>query len=398
MNVNSVKIAEKRFESPSISNLGIQAWGANNLYPQEITNIIACSDSASSCIGRYISFIQGNGFKDIAFSETVLNRLNETADDLIQLISNDVANFYGLSIHVNYNVFGEISEIFHVPFENCRLCEENTDGIVTKIAVHPDWTGRLKRNGRLIRVSKENIDYINIFNPDKNIVQRQIELAGGIENYKGQILWVSNKGKQTYSLPKYDSVISQMSTEEGVGNIDYRNARCGFQPAAILITRKGQNTVTELDEGVRSSIDVGFEIQKRLSELQSDINTSKILHYEIENEEEEPKFIKMQSQNYDKEYTVTSEKCESKIYSAFGQEIFYRLKNGSIGFSSDMITQAYEYYSTITNNERRMIERSFDKIFKYFKPSAMQTSNFEIQPLKYEAKDSNNNTNAVNIA
>ena len=67
-----------------------------------------------------------------------------------------------------------------------------------KIAVHPDWSGKT-RKGKALQVKKENIDYIDVFNPQKDVILAQIEAAGGIEYHKGQILWVSMAGKKYLS-------------------------------------------------------------------------------------------------------------------------------------------------------------------------------------------------------
>lgn len=53
-----------------------------------------------------------------------------------------------------------------------------------------------------------------MFNPRKNVVLSQIDKAGGLEYYKGQVLWVSMAGSNTYPLAIYDSVITEMSTDE----------------------------------------------------------------------------------------------------------------------------------------------------------------------------------------
>ena len=198
MNVKTVKRTERRFDTPVISNLGIQAWGHNNLYPQEILELVASSESASACMDKYKSFIQGNGFKEVGFSEVVVNLIGETSDDIVGQLASDIGDFRGFAIHVNYNLLGQITELNHTPFENCRLSEADNNGYVGQIAVHPDWTGRTKRGGKLVRVTKENIDFIDVFNPRKEVVLAQIESAGGIENYNGQVLWVSEAGKQTY--------------------------------------------------------------------------------------------------------------------------------------------------------------------------------------------------------
>lgn len=383
MNVKTVKRTEDRFDVPVISNLGIQAWGHNNLYPQELLRIVAASESASVCMDRYISFIQGNGFKNINFSAAVLNMLGDTADDILQQLSFDIANFRGMAIQVNYNVFGEIVEANYVPFENCRLADTDDTGYVSKIAVHPDWTGRTKRNGKIIRVNLENIDFIDVFNPRKEVVLAQIQSSGGIEGYKGQILWVSQAGKQTYPKPVHDSVASQMSTEEGLGNIAYRNARCNFMPSAALVFKRGQDVASKENDKADSSQDDDNSISKALSGLQGDINTGTVAVFTVNYDEEIPKKIDLQGQNYDKEYSVTTDTAMRKIYSSFNQEVWYKIVSSSFGFSQQIMSDAYEYYSTVTGGERRMIERAFDKIFKHWNGEPNPTFDFTIQHLIY---------------
>ena len=64
-------------------------------------------------------------------------------------------------------------------------------------------------------------------------------MAGGIDRYNGQILWCSMAGRGIYPTPIYDAVISDMSTEEGLGNIKNRNARNNFLVSAMLVTKRG---------------------------------------------------------------------------------------------------------------------------------------------------------------
>jgi hypothetical protein len=276
MNITTVKKAQKRIDYPNIANLDILGYGKNNLYPQELKNIAGCSDSAVSCLNRYANFIEGNGFLDIPFAETVLNSQKQTADDLVALIAGDIANFGGFALHVNYNLLGKISEVQHIPFENCRLTEPNEKNIVEKIAVHIDWTGKTKIDGKLVKVSKENIDYIHVFNPSTAL--KEIENCGGVDNYKGQILYSSVSGMQTYPIPRHDVIIPQMSTEEGLANISNLNARNNFLPSGFVFVNETLDTVDNANEGVQMELpfknNIGIESQ--LADIKSDENTSSI--------------------------------------------------------------------------------------------------------------------------
>lgn len=382
MNIKTVKKAEKRVEYPSIASLGILAYGDSNLYPQEIKNLAGSSDSATSCLNRYTDFIEGWGFADVKFAETLLNKKGETADTLAALIAGDIANFSGFALHVNYNLLGKIVEIQHVPFENCRLCEPDENGEISKIAVHPDWTGKTKRAGKYLRVTRENIDYINIFNPEN--VLREIEECGGIAAYGGQILWVSAAGRQTYPVPRHDSIIPQMSAEEGLANIATLNTRNNFLPSGFLLVKKSVDTVHNEQEGVQQEAPAAG-IGETIKQIKSDENTSSIAVLEFENDEDIPKFINIKGNNYDKDFTVTASTATEKIYAAFSQEVFYRIRSGSMGFSTEIMSQAYEYYSTVTSRERRMIERVFDKIMKFWAGGIF--NGFTVKPMEYVSKN-----------
>ena len=163
MNVNDLKKkSNRRVDTGYLRNLGIQSYGDDNLYPQHLRNIIAASSTGSECAERYANFIEGNGFREVAFSEYVVNRRGDTADDIHALVCRDVADYDGIAIHVNYNMFADIVEIQHVPFENCRLLEEDETGYIAKIAVHPDWTGKKTRKGKAIKVVQENVEFIDV--------------------------------------------------------------------------------------------------------------------------------------------------------------------------------------------------------------------------------------------
>ena len=392
MNVKLVKKPERRVDTTYLRNLGIQSYGEDNLYPQKMLDIIAASSTGSECAERFATFIEGNGFREVALSEYVVNSRGDTLDDVCHILCPDVSDFNGLALHVNYNMLSEIVSITHVPFENCRLQEEDKNGYVAKIAVHPDWRGQKTRNGKPIKVTKENIDFIDVFNPRKEVVIAQIEAAGGIENYKGQILWISGSGRNVYPVSKGDRVVTEMSTDEGLANVKYRNVRCNFLPSGMIITKKGQSITDddESDVNKHKGEDTGFS--QTLVKLQGDTKAGKILEVELQVDEEKPEFVPLRTNNYDKEFTVTDSSTVERIYSAYSQEPWYCIRIGKIGFSGDILEDAFEYYNSIVSKQQRMIERAFSKIFQYWYEIPVPNMDFSIQPMKYvrNTKISNN--------
>lgn len=376
-----------------LQTLGIQTYGEDNLYPQTFRNILAASSTGAECLDRFADFIEGNGFHDVPFSESVVNRKGDTADDIHALVCRDVAYYNGLALHVNYNIYGDIVELHHVPFENCRLVESDDNGYVGKIAIHPDWSGQKTRGGKVIKVAKENIDYIDVFNPDKRVVAAQIEAAGGIEYYKGQVLWVSLSGKDIYPTGKGDRVVTEMSTDEGLANVKYRNVRNNFLPAAMIFTKKGTNITFDQDGNEIDSRDDDDSFSDSLLQLQGDTNCGKLMEVTLETDEDKPEVVSLNSQNYDKEFTVTDISVTERIYSAFGQEPWYCIRVGKVGFSGDILEDAFEYYNSIVSKQQRLIERTFARVFRHFYEAVNVSNDFSVQPLKYvrNAEVSNNN-------
>ena len=211
----------------------------------------------------------------------------------------------------------------------------------------------------------------------------QIEHAGGIENYKGQILWMPLLGNYEYPVGKGDKVATEMSTDEGLSNVKYRNVRCNFMPSTVMLSKKA-NSVTQTEFDGSESIDYdNDEVMNSLTKIQGDKNLGKIVEITVEADEEKPEFINMDSKNYDKEFEVTDSSVTERIYSAFGQEPWYCIRKGKIGFSGDILSDAFEYYNSIVSRQQRFIERAITRIFKYWFETANPSNDYSINPLRY---------------
>lgn len=382
MNVNNVIRPPKRFDTGYLNTLNIQAYGADNLYPQRMADLIQNSPTGGTCLERYETFIEGNGLHDTEFAEYVCNRRGETIDDVFSLVAQDIAKFHGFALHVNYNSACEIVEMHHVPFENCRLEEEDDAGCVTYINVHPDWEGRKTRKGRKIIVDRNNVKKIFAFNPIPQVVMAQITACGGIDQYTGQIMWVSMDGKNTYPKPIYDKVVTNLSTDEGLDNVKYRNVRNGFMLAGMFVHKKSTNySFDEQGNPVEQKSD--YDFSDSLDAFQGDSNTCSIMEVVLNSEEDKPEFINVEGSNYDAKFTCTEESVTERIYSAFGQEPWYCIRTGKLGFSGTVLAEAYEYYNSYVSKERRTISRALRKVFERWYEPANLSGDYEIEPLIY---------------
>ena len=110
----------------------------------------------------------------------------------------------------------------------------------------------------------------------------------------------------------------------------------------------------------------------------------------MENDEDKPEVVQFPTRNYDKEFSVTDTSVVERIYAQFHQELFYSIRIGKLGFSGDVMRDAYQYYAGEVTNEQRFIERAFERISAYW-AEPLASSDFSINPLKYISADKNDN-------
>ena len=116
MNITNIKKAPQRIDVSYLATLGIKSYGRNNLYPQQAKAILDSSSTGAQCADRYARFIEGEGLQNPVIYNLVVNHYGETTDDLLTAISQDIANYGGFALHVNYNLACQISEVQFVPF------------------------------------------------------------------------------------------------------------------------------------------------------------------------------------------------------------------------------------------------------------------------------------------
>lgn len=354
MNQSRTPKSQKRFEQPYDYNVNIKRYDSDNLYPNNILLKINDSPTASGCLERYVDFIEGNGLHSSSLASSVVNRDGQTLDEIHSLVSRDKATFRGFAILVQYDVYCRPCGVYHYPFEQCRLEEPDDDGNVAHIAVHPDWSGGASRGGNRIRVDEKSIKRIDVFNPDPAIVAEQISKAGGITNYLGQIYYHSDDGYLVYPRAKFDSAITDISTDTGISNVMNRNVRSNFFAAGIV------SYYSNVQEGEYDAVG------DRLEGLQGDQQLGTMIALPIQSPEEKPEFMEFKGHNYDKDFTATTAATAERIYSAFGQEGWYCLRIGKTGFSGTLVNDIEKEYAKRCAKDQRALTKAYHAILSRF--------------------------------
>lgn len=331
-----VKIkAPDRFYEQYDKSIDCRRYGVDNLYPNHLRDFFETSPTFNSCATRLKDFLYGEGTQSKLISNKVLSAALM-----------DYAIFGGFALFVQYDGLGDIESVSHVPFETIRLGEQGANGLYTYCYYSPDWSNATTVNKK--RVDKSHrVKYWMFTN---NIETRLTRMNQ--ENYAGgEILYFSN----TISYPNEHvrAVINYVSQQIGISNILYRDVRCNFMPAtALAIPRQSDGDTNEF--------------QTNLSKLQGDENSFKILTIEFSSQEDRPEALNLSGQDYMDRVLKASDNSIKLITSAYNQEAFLRLSEGSLGFGSDAISQIYNYYNFQLRTTRNLIETTLKQIDPMF--------------------------------
>lgn len=313
-------------------------YDIDNLYPNKIKAIALRSGSTKSAIGTQSVFIRGDGYRGM---DTIVNKDKQTGWDILRHISKSKSMFGGFALHFNFNVFGIIAEITPVPFEWLRW-----DRNIQKIVLNTDWAKRRQ----YVRDEKE----YNPYNPEN--VLSEIESAGGIDKYGGQMLYCIDDWQEVYPIPEWDSVIddAQFEAESKIYKIsciqnDYSLSGFFMYPKFL-----------ESEEEI-------LEIKKDLRGDTGSANAGGIKVFSF-NPMEEMKgykpFHSIGRNNIDNLHKNQNTESVLNIYHAFRQPPILNGVSESGMFNKASFADAHDYYNNQTETERKDIEKEMTKIFQ----------------------------------
>lgn len=319
----------------------------------------------------------GGGLKNKQFYQLVVNSKGLTLDKLHRALTSrqGYALHKGFAIHFNFNALGQIVSMTPIAFKEIRLGEKDENGLAKNYKHNTNWDsacGKFDEN--------KTITYAK-FNPDPDVVLNQMNKAGGIENYTGQLLWYSAAGEDKYSKSSIDPILEDVASDSEGKHMRLGNLTTNFMASQLLVTDEFA------DDDDRKKFTEGME------KFQGARNGLKIVHLERTNSEQKIELSKIDVQDLDKLHTVTTSEVKDNIRSNFiippvlvGDQVA-----GKLGPSQQEIQDACAYYNFITSDIRLVFEETYKKIFQYWhNPAELpQDGDYSILPLSYESAKSN---------
>jgi len=333
----------------------------DNLYPNKVKSIAQRSGSTMSAIQTLSSFVSGDGFP---YMETIINRENQNLWDICRHISLSKAMFNGFALHFNYNLMGQIVEIWPINFEAIRW-----DRDIKKLVYNPDWSRKY------IFKNKEVI--YTPFNHEKTF--EEIQQAGDINKYKGQLYyWIPNK-KDHYTTCTWDSVLDDAQFEAEVKLYSLSSIQNNYSLDGIITYPKNiENT-----EGKE-------EVKKELRNDKGSANAGGVRVIPapvVENMNNWKWFTPISRANIDNLHTNQIERAKFNIYAAFRQPPILNGISSDGMFNEASFADAFNYYNSATETERKEVESELNKIIS--KSVWANLGKVEIIPKKYVTREVN---------
>ena len=147
----------------------------------------------------------------------------------------------------------------------------------------------------------------------------------------------------------------------------------------MLVTKRG---VPKFDKD-GNDISAPTITPEDLAAFQCDERVGKLLLVELENDEDKPEVVPFTANNYDKDFTATDASVIERIYAQFHQELFYAIRIGKLGFSGNVMADAYTYYAGEVTIEQRFISRGLSQLLEVWHEPILRNADTTILPIQY---------------
>ena len=208
--------------------LGVSFDGSDNLKPLVIENLIRNSPTATQCNWLYGRFLVGAGFE---VDLTKVNLKPESVlvyspNNLLFDVGEDIAKFQSACVHVRYNANLQKISFRVLPRMNVRKGKVDSADYAGKYLYSKKGWGK--------QLKKDEIICFDAYNPRPEVIAKQIEAAGGIQKWNGQVMFISMSSKYVYPFPLIETAYLFADTEYQMGMYYNSTARRGFEDITIV--------------------------------------------------------------------------------------------------------------------------------------------------------------------
>jgi capsid portal protein len=293
--------------------------------------------------------------KGVKGGHIIVNKKGHSLNDVIRTLAREYRKHNNAFLSVSYNLEGEVSSIEAIPSKNVRLGKKDDKDYNGKYVVYNNWDGSQGK------VDPEGFQTVDRFNPNKEIVQGQIENAGGIHKYKGQVVHIQKYMNEVYSLPDGDCIMLDMVAEINAAEFKQKGTSDGFLNTKIMVVKPF------------NSDDERRQFKNDLDSLRGSKNANSVILLEAPDNSSDIKdnmqLQDLTSSHNDELFKYTETSIEKAIAKAFNVPIalINPSDNGLFGSSGEMYNVINDIMWEEAEEERNKIEEILTLVMNNYK-------------------------------
>ena len=357
---------------------GIEKYDQDNAYPSRMERIINQSISAKSAAKMLARFLVGKGFKDQNLNNLIVGKDRYQRDisafRLLKHIATSIAYYAGYYVRAQFDANMNTTGFAVEDFKNCRFGLKDSQDYSGHIVIYNNWD---KSKG--VKMDKKKFIKVPVWNMNEKVIKSQIEKAGGITKYKGQIYFNFFDEYYIYPLSPIDPVQYDADTENQISKFKNGELRRGFFMKYMIhhTNFESERAAREFKEKIEKMIGGGHQLSAMVLEGTFDAEGKLMKGENIAVE-------KIEQNINDKIFETYESSCINNIRKAFNAipQILIDYEDGKLGTTSgEALYQASNFYNQQTDELRISINESFRELFARWKDADKRAANWEIEPL-----------------
>ena len=380
--VITLKEESRRTEMGKYRGFPFLANGEGNDYPTKIELLVGGSATAKACAGVIADFIYGKGFSLEAEARVTakergerfkkeslyINDRRETPNDLLKKVARSLSYHRGVFLQINYNQLFQKTSVQVLPYGCCRLGVKDSNNYRGKVLYYNNWD-KLQDKKEI----DKNVSVIDLYDPRPEVIQEQVNKAGGWDNYKGQVFFLNLDRNDSYPLAWADTVLLDCESEMLSSKYTRNGFKKGFFGTYAFVTSpfKSEADKEEFQEHLRRSI--GVEAEQSVFHFQLEMSGDKL---------EDQVLVKPIESNVKADlFEYADRKTANNIRKTYGNvpPVLIDFVEGKLGNTSgESLKEARIFMQEQMQEERQDVQEMFEELFDNFAEPISSNGLFEI--------------------
>ena len=380
--VITLKEESRRTEMGKYRGFPFLANGEGNDYPTKIELLVGGSATAKACAGVIADFIYGKGFSLEAEARATakergerfkkeslyINDRRETPNDLLKKVARSLSYHRGVFLQINYNQLYQKTSVQVLPYGYCRLGVKDSNNYRGKVLYYNNWD-KLQDKKEI----DKNVSVIDLYDPRPEVIQEQVDKAGGWNNYKGQVFFLNLDRNDSYPLAWADTVLLDCESEMLSSKYTRNGFKKGFFGTYAFVTSpfKSEADKEEFQEHLRRSI--GVEAEQSVFHFQLEMSGDKL---------EDQVLVKPIESNVKADlFEYADRKTANNIRKTYGNvpPVLIDFVEGKLGNTSgESLKEARVFMQEQMQEERQDVQEMFEELFDNFAEPISSNGLFEI--------------------